>query len=45
MPWPWQDAKNRLGEVVRRARSDGPQTIALRGERAAIVLSATTKTR
>ena len=40
MNWPLQDAKNRFSEVVKRARSEGPQTVTLRGERAAIVLSA-----
>lgn len=40
MDWPLQDAKNRFSEVVQRARRDGPQTVTLRGERAAIVLSA-----
>ncbi|MFI4975964.1 MAG: type II toxin-antitoxin system prevent-host-death family antitoxin [Caulobacterales bacterium] len=34
------DAKDRLSEVVRRARGQRPQTIKVRGERAAIVLSA-----
>jgi len=38
--WPLQDAKNRFSEVVQRARREGPQTVTLRGERAAIVLSA-----
>ncbi|MDQ0467633.1 type II toxin-antitoxin system Phd/YefM family antitoxin [Labrys wisconsinensis] len=40
MEWQLQDAKNQFSEVVRRARSDGPQIVTLRGERAAIVLSA-----
>ncbi len=40
MQWQLQDAENRLGEVVERARRDGPQTITLLGERAAVVLSA-----
>ncbi len=40
MDWPLQDAKNRFSEVVQRARRQGPQTVTLRGERAAIVLSA-----
>lgn len=40
MDWPLQEAKNRLSEVVRRARRDGPQVVTLRGERAAVVLSA-----
>jgi prevent-host-death family protein len=40
MNWPLQDAKNRFSEVVQRARREGPQTVTLRGERAAVVLSA-----
>lgn len=40
MDWPLQDAKNRFSEVVRRTRREGPQTVTLRGERAAVVLSA-----
>jgi len=39
MNWQLQDAKNRLSEVVKRARHEGPQTVTVRGERAAIVLS------
>jgi prevent-host-death family protein len=38
--WNLADAKNQLSEVVRRARRHGPQTIKVRGERAAVVLSA-----
>ena len=40
MDWPLQDAKNWFSEVVQRARREGPQTITLRGDRAALVLSA-----
>lgn len=40
MDWALQDAKNQFSEVVRRARAEGPQTVTLRGERAAVVLSA-----
>lgn len=40
MDWPLQNAKNRFSEVVQRARREGPQTVTLRGERAAVVLSA-----
>jgi prevent-host-death family protein len=40
MNWPLQDAKNRFSEVVKRALSEGPQTVTLRGQRAAVVLSA-----
>jgi prevent-host-death family protein len=40
MQWPLQDAKNRFSELVQRAKREGPQTVTLRGERAAVVLSA-----
>lgn len=40
MDWPLQDAKNRLSEVVQGARREGPQTVTVRGERAAVLLSA-----
>jgi prevent-host-death family protein len=40
MNWHLQDAKNNFSKVVQRARSEGPQTVTLRGERAAVVLSA-----
>jgi prevent-host-death family protein len=39
MEWPLQDAKNQFSRVVQKARSEGPQTVTLRGERAAVVLS------
>lgn len=39
MNWQLQDAKNRFSDVVKRARSEGPQTVTVRGERAAIILS------
>jgi prevent-host-death family protein len=39
MDWDLQDAKNNFSKVVQRARSQGPQTVTLRGERAAVVLS------
>ena len=42
MEWQLQDAKNRFSEVVQRACKEGPQVVTLRGERAAIVLSAET---
>ena len=38
--WQLQEAKNRLSEVVRRARSEGPQVISLHGSAAAVVVSA-----
>lgn len=37
--WQLQEAKNKLSEVVRRAREEGPQVITLRGEEVAVVLS------
>ena len=40
MDWPLQDAKNQFSKVVQKARNEGPQTVTLRGERAAVVLSA-----
>ena len=38
--WQLQDAENRLSELVRRARKEGPQTVTLHGKPAAVVLSA-----
>lgn len=38
--WQLQDAKNRLSELVRKAREEGPQMITLRGRDAVVVLSA-----
>ncbi|HML43227.1 type II toxin-antitoxin system Phd/YefM family antitoxin [Labrys portucalensis] len=40
MEWPLQDAKNQFSRVVQKARNEGPQIVTLRGERAAVVLSA-----
>jgi prevent-host-death family protein len=40
MYWPLQDAKNRLSELVGKARREGPQTVTLRGARAAVIVSA-----
>ncbi len=37
--WQLQEAKNRLSEVVRRARSEGPQVITLHGSDTAVVVS------
>jgi len=37
--WQLQEAKNKLSRVVEQARSEGPQTITLRGQPAAVVLS------
>jgi antitoxin Phd len=38
--WHLQDAKNRLSELVRKAREEGPQMITLRGRDAVVVVSA-----
>lgn len=38
--WQLQQAKNRLSEVVRKATSEGPQTITLRGDAAVVVVAA-----
>ncbi len=40
MEWQLQDAKNQFSQVVQKARLEGPQIVTLRGERAAVVLSA-----
>lgn len=40
MEWHLQDAKNQFSKLVQKARSEGPQVVTLRGERAAVVLSA-----
>ena len=40
MEWQLQDAKNQLSKVVQKARTEGPQTVTVRGERAVIILSA-----
>lgn len=40
MNWPLQDAKNQFSRLVQKARQEGPQTVTVRGERAAVVLSA-----
>ena len=39
MAWALQDAKAKFSEVVRRAQSEGPQRITLRGEPAVVVIS------
>ncbi len=39
--WQLQEAKNRLSELVRKARAEGPQVITLRGRDAVVVVSAT----
>jgi prevent-host-death family protein len=40
MDWSLQDAKNQFSKLVQKARVEGPQTVTLRGERAAVILSA-----
>jgi len=40
MEWQLQDAKNHFSKVVQSARTQGPQIVILRGERAAVILSA-----
>jgi len=38
--WQLQDAKNRFSKVVNKARDDGPQTVTVHAQRAAVVVSA-----
>lgn len=38
--WPLQEAKNKLGELIDRAASEGAQTIARHGRPVAVLLSA-----
>ena len=40
MNWHLQDAKNNFSKLVQQAIKNGPQTVTLRGVRAAVVLSA-----
>ncbi|TPK89326.1 MULTISPECIES: type II toxin-antitoxin system Phd/YefM family antitoxin [unclassified Mesorhizobium] len=40
MNWHLKDARNNFSKVVQRARTKGPQTVTIRGERAAVILSA-----
>ncbi|MDA8171666.1 MAG: type II toxin-antitoxin system Phd/YefM family antitoxin [Nitrospiraceae bacterium] len=37
--WQLQEAKARLSEVIKRASKEGPQTITMRGEPTAVVIS------
>ena len=37
--WPLQEAKARLSEVIKQASKEGPQTITMRGEPTAVVIS------
>jgi prevent-host-death family protein len=39
MVWALQDAKAKFSEVVKRAQTEGPQEVTVRGEPAAVVLS------
>jgi len=38
--WPLQEAKARLSELVRRARSDGPQHVTVHGREEVVVIAA-----
>ena len=38
--WKLQDAKARFSEVVRRARTEGPQWVTIRGHDAVVVIAA-----
>ena len=38
--WKLEDAKARFSEVVRRARSEGPQRVSVRGREAVVVIAA-----
>lgn len=38
--WPLQDAKARFSELVRRARSDGPQHVTVHGREGVVVVAA-----
>lgn len=38
--WKLEDAKARFSELVRRAHSDGPQAVTVRGRRAVVILDA-----
>lgn len=40
MKWQLQDARNKLSKVVQEAGRSGPQIITVRGQEAAVVLSA-----
>ena len=37
-PWPLQDAKARLSEVIKTAKKNGPQIITQRGVKSAVVV-------
>lgn len=40
MAWQVEEAKERFGELVRRALSEGPQVVTRRGEPAVVVMAA-----
>jgi len=40
MEWQLQDAKNKFSTVIQKAKVEGPQVVTVRGQRAAVVLSA-----
>jgi prevent-host-death family protein len=42
MNWHLQDAKNNLSKMVQKAPNEGPQTLTLRGKRAAVLVAADT---
>lgn len=39
MAWALQDAKARLSEVIKRAQTEGPQEVTVRGEPLAVLVS------
>lgn len=39
MNWQLQEAKNRLSELVKEARTSGPQVITVHGKEAAVMMS------
>jgi prevent-host-death family protein len=43
--WKLEDAKARFSEVVRLARTEGPQRVSVRGKDAVVVISAETMSR
>lgn len=40
--WPLQEAKAKFSELVRRAQTDGPQTVTVHGEPAVVITKAPT---
>lgn len=38
--WQLQEAKNKLSQVIKLARHEGPQMVTLRGKETAVILSA-----